>query len=148
MEKTRKSGMTQQRLFSLLLLTFIAVKKIDYDGSAPEGQNTNAFAETHWKKMVIIARKLLIHAPLSKEFAIFALHYACKIHDVLPVKGLVDSENNITTPFAKWYVKTPKMNRFKVFGCPSVYKRYGKVRKWAQDGQRAIFLGFPHRQDG
>ena len=65
--------------------------KIDYDGSAPEGQNTNAFAETHWKKMVIIARKLLIHAPLSKEFAIFALHYACKIHDVLPVKGLVDS---------------------------------------------------------
>ena len=114
-DKLIESVMTQLRHSSPPLLTLITERKIDYDRSAPEGQKTDAFAETHWKKTVIIARKLLIHARLSKEFAIFVLHYACNIHDVLPVKGLVDSDNNITTPFAKWYEKTPKINRFKVF---------------------------------
>ena len=85
-----------------------------------------------------------------------ALQYSCKKMRVLPAKGLVDSLGNPTTTYAIIHGKKPRIGRFKVFGCPCVFKRYapqsdGKITtdfKQLQQGSRGLFVGFPADQAG
>ncbi|MGH7954950.1 MAG: hypothetical protein ACREOZ_03225, partial [Gloeomargaritales cyanobacterium] len=50
--------------------------EIAYDASPPEGQHTNGFTERHWQTIGQMARKMLVHARLSNDFAYHALQYA------------------------------------------------------------------------
>jgi hypothetical protein len=66
------------------------------------------------------------------------------------------SEGNPTTTYAVIHGKNPRIVRYKVFGCPVVFKRYniqvdGKIfgkHKVLQRGSRGIFVGFPDGQVG
>lgn len=103
-----------------------------------------------------MARSMLVRAHLPIEFFHLAMDYAVLILRVLPAKGLVDEDNNPTTTYQILHGKRPRVQRFKVFGCPVVFKRYqpqheGDVStnfKQLQRGSRGIFVGFPKNQAG
>ena len=100
---------------------------------------------------------MLIHARLSTKFYYFALKYACVLHNVLPVRDLVDKEGNMTTPHFMFRGHKPNIAHLRTFGAPSIRKRYGKKQesgarsksKWdLQQGIRCIYLGLPDNQAG
>ena len=124
--------------------------------AAPKHQEQNGFVERAYQTASRMARAMLIKAHLKIEFYILALMYACKILRVLPAKGLVDTEGNLTTTYAILHGRKPRVQRYKVFGCPAIFKRYapminGKIVtdfKQLQKGCRGIFVGFPDNQAG
>ena len=71
---------------------------------------------------------------------------------VLPAKNLVKSDGKTpTTTYEILYNKQPSIQRFKVFGCPIVFKQYQTVydgdvtTKFTQlqRGSQEIFVRFP-----
>ena len=87
---------------SIKLTEYCNEEGMEFNASAPEGQNTNGFTEIHWKNIHHIARKMLCHSRLSTHFAHFALQYSARLHDMLPIKGLTNSTGDITTPYKLW----------------------------------------------
>ena len=75
---------------------------------------------------------------------------------MLPAKGLVNEEGNPTTTYEIMYNKKARVQRFKVFGCPVVFKRYQPLHdgdvtttfRQLQRGSRGTFVGFPKNQAG
>ena len=65
----------------------------------------------------------------------------------MPVKGLMKFDQ-LTTPYELWYDQKPKIKKFRVFGCPAVFKKYGNNSSWIQQGNRGTFIGFPEKQAG
>ena len=124
--------------------------------AAPKHQEQNGFVERAYQTASRMSRAMLIKAHLKIEFYSLALMYACKILRVLPAKGLVDTNGNLTTTYAILHGRKPRVQRYKVFGCPAVFKRYapminGKLItdfKQLQKGCRGIFVGFPDNQAG
>jgi hypothetical protein len=92
--------------------------------AAPKHQEQNAFAERAYSTASKMARSMLVRAHLPITFYQLALSYACKQLCVLPAKGLVNAEGNPTTTYAVIHGKNPHIVRYKVFGCPIVFKRY------------------------
>lgn len=128
---------------------------IVFTTAAPKHQEQNGMVETHWGEVSKLANIMLIHARLSTKFIFYALKYAEKIHDVIPVRNLVDEEGKPTTPYYLAFKRHPKVSHFRVFGCPAVFKKYevsvkGKrvVNKYMQQGMRGIFVGIPDDSAG
>ncbi|MGH7973949.1 MAG: hypothetical protein ACREBR_00385, partial [bacterium] len=126
---------------------WLIANEITYDASPPEGQHTNGFTERHWQTIGRMARKMLVHARISNDFAYHALQYASEIHNALPVKNLTTPDGVPTSPDFLFNGRTPKISHFRVFGCPVVFKKH-KQAKWQQQGRRGIFIGLPKRQSG
>ena len=124
--------------------------------AGPKHQEQNAFVERAYGTAGRMARSMLVRAYLPISFYFFALKYACKQLRVLPAKGLSDVNNNPTTTYAILHNKRPRIGRFKVFGCPCVFKRYspqtdGTITtdfKQLNQGSRGLFVGFPENQAG
>ena len=103
-----------------------------------------------------MGRSMLVRAHLPMQFYLLAYDYASTQLRVLPAKGLVDVEGNPTTTYAILHKKKPRIGRFKVFGCPCVFKRYAPNAdgikttdfKQLQRGCRGVFVGFPKDQAG
>jgi hypothetical protein len=66
---------------------------------------------------------LLIHDRLPDSFTYHALTYACNIFNVQPVKGLLDANGNVATPHQLIVGTKPRINYFRVFGCPAVTRK-------------------------
>ena len=124
--------------------------------AGPKHQEQNSFVERAYGTASRMARSMLVHAHLPIGFYHFAIDYACKILRVLPAKGLIDSNGKPTTTYQIIHGKRPRVLRFKVFGCPVVFKRYspqfdGDITtnfKQLQRGSKGIFVGFPKDQAG
>ena len=124
--------------------------------AGPKHQEQNAFVERAHGTASRMARSMLVRAHLPISFFLLAYDYACKQMRVLPAKGLVDVDGNPTTTYAILHQKKPRIGRFKVFGCPCVFKKYtphsdgAKTTdfKQLQRGCRGIFVGFPVDQAG
>ena len=131
-------------------------ENIELSIAGPKHQEQNAFAERAYGTASRMARSMLVKARLPLKFYHLALSYACKQMRVLPAKGLVDENGDQTTTYAILHRKKPRIGRFKVFGCPCVFKKYqprhdGKASthfKQLQRGSRGIFVGFPDNQAG
>ena len=63
---------------------------IVFTTAAPKHQEQNGLVERHWGEVFKLANLLLIHARLSPRFFYFAAKYAEKIHDIMPIKNLLD----------------------------------------------------------
>ena len=62
---------------------------------APDGhQNQNGLIESHWKKIMTLARSWLTSNLLPTKFWYFAIRYAIQVHNYSPIKV----ENKMTTP--------------------------------------------------
>ena len=129
--------------------------KIHFTSAAPKHQEQNGLVERHWGTIVKLANALLLHARLNRKFFYYAAKYAQYIHDIIPVKNLLDAEGNPTTPYFLATGRKPAVKHFRVFGCPAVFKRYevsdnGKrvKNKYTQQGMRGIFVGLPDDSAG
>jgi hypothetical protein len=81
-----------------------------------------------------------------------ALIHECRIFNVLPVKGLQDTNGNIATPYELFIGEKPKIHHFRVFGCPVVARKWSTTQtssgKKTECGIRGIFLSFDTNQKG
>ena len=133
-----------------------ATNNIQLTIAGPKHQEQNSFVENAYRTCGRMARSMLINANLSSHFIHLALDYACLIMRVLPCKGLLDSNGKPTTTYEVLHKKKPRISRFKVFGCPVVFKRYQPQHdgdttttfRQLQRGSRGIFVGFPKSQAG
>ena len=124
--------------------------------AGPKHQEQNGFVEAAYRITNEMARSMLVQAHLPLSFLHLALDYACLILRVLPTKNLLKDEKTPTTTYELLYNKRPRVQRFKVFGCPVVFKRYQPVFEGdastkftqLQRGSRGIFVGFPKNQAG
>ena len=76
-----------------------------------------------------LANAMLIHARLSKKFFYYAIKYAQYTHDVIPVKDLTDKYGLPSTIYQMVNNIKPSVRQFRVFGCPSIFKRYEITRR-------------------
>ena len=71
-----------------------------------------------------MANALLLHARLDRKFFYYATKYAQYIHNIIPVKSLLDNEGNPTAPYYLATGLKPAVKHFRVFGCLAVFQRY------------------------
>ena len=129
---------------------------IELTFAGPKHQEQNAFVERAHGTASRMSRTMLVRAHLPINFFLLAYDYACKLLRVLPAKNLNDIDGNPTTTYAILHKKKPRIGRFKVFGCPCVFKRYAPQSegvkttdfKQLQRGCRGTFVGFPNDQAG
>ena len=130
--------------------------------AAPKHQESNGLCERTWQSIRILAFAFLNYARVKNEFMTFALEHAWKIFNILPIKNLVDSDGNPTTPFYLFYKVKPSVRKMRVLFCPVVAKVYDRQQKnhktkethhynsstHPQRGVPGIFVGIPRGQDG
>jgi transposase InsO family protein len=120
--------------------------------AAPKKQYQNHLAERTWQTISTMSRSLLVHARLPDTFMFNALVYTCHIFNILPVKGLLDESGNVSTPYTLFHGEKPRINHFRVFGCPVVARKWSTPHttssKQTERGIRGIFLGFDYNQKG
>ena len=102
-------------------------------------QEQNGLVERHWGTILKLANTMIIHARLSKKFFYYAVKYAQFIHDVIPVKDLLD-ENGL--PCTSYQL----INNSKKYEISDSGKRI--KNKYIQQGIRGIFVGFPEDSSG
>ena len=78
--------------------------------------------ERHWGTIAKLANTLLLHARLNRKFFYYAVKYAQYIHDIIPVRDLTDQHGLPTTPHYLLTKQKPSVQRFRVFGCPAIFK--------------------------
>ena len=59
---------------------------------------------------------------LSPKYIMYALKYAEKIHDIIPIRGITDNKGRPTAPYMKAFKRKPYVQHFKTFDCPAVFK--------------------------
>ena len=124
--------------------------------AGPKHQEQNGFVEAAHRITNEMAQSMLIIAHLPLSFLHFALDYACLILRVLPTKNLLKEDKTPTTTYKLLYNKRPRVQRFKVFGCLVIFKRYQPIFEGdastkftqLQRGSQGIFVGFPRNQAG
>jgi transposase InsO family protein len=120
--------------------------------AAPKKQYQNHLAECTWQTISAMGHSLIVHARLPDTFMYHALTYACRIFNILPVKGLLDNDGNVCTPYELFMGEKPRINHFCVFGCPIVAKKWNTKQsstgKQTERGIRGIFLGLDTNQKG
>jgi hypothetical protein len=92
--------------------------------AAPKKQCQNHLAERTWQTILSIACSLLVHACLPDTFWYQALCYATNIFNVLPIRGLKSQAEIPATPHELFFGSKPFILPFRVFGCPSIVKRW------------------------
>jgi hypothetical protein len=116
----------------------------------------NSICKAKWREIHNTANILLKNARLGGAFFHHAHAYAVHICHVCPAKNVIDQNGNPTTPYQYSFQRKPSISNFRVFGCPSFFKRYeptfrNKLVTYKQQLQRAsrgIFLGFPDNSAG
>ena len=124
--------------------------------AGPKHQEQNGFIESSYKTSGRMARSMLVRAHLPLSFYHLALDYSLCILRIMPAKGLKDTNGNLITTYQIIHHKKPRVQRFKVFGCPVIFKRYQPQHEGdtatqftqLQRGCRGIFVGFPKDQAG
>jgi transposase InsO family protein len=120
--------------------------------AAPKKQSQNHLAERTWQTISSIARSLLVHASLPDTFWYQALQYATCIFNVIPVRGLKNHAEFPATPHELFYGSKPLILSFRVFGCPSIVKRWVADErgngKQTERGMRGVFIGFDTNKKG
>ncbi len=67
---------------------------------------------------------MIIHARLGKKFFYYAVKYAQFIHDVIPVRELLDQRGLPCTVYQLINNSKPNVRHYCVFGCLTIFKRY------------------------
>jgi len=125
--------------------------------AAPKHQEQNSICESAWRTLNDIARTMRVTARLGLHFFYHSCRYASHCLNRLPAKGLVNANDDPTTPHFLAFGTKPRLGNIRVFGCPVSFKRYnpqtpsGRLTKKQQDQRatsRGIFIGMPQKQAG
>ena len=104
------------------------------------------------KTLHTIAHSLMVHAQVSEAYIHFTLIYtAYHIFPVLPIKDLINEDEDPTTPFKLLTWIKPSVLHLRVLCCPSVVQKVTahagtkalNMRHQAQKGFCGIFVGNP-----
>ena len=76
----------------ILLRKFCGDNSIRFTTATPKYQEQNVLVERHWGTITKMANTMLLHARLNKKFFFYAVKYAQRVHDVIPVKDSVDNQ--------------------------------------------------------
>ena len=79
----------------------------------------NGLVERHWGTIAKLANTLLLHARLNRKFFYYAAKYAQYIHDIIPVRDLLDEHGLPTTPYYLATGRKAAVKHFRVFWMPS-----------------------------
>ena len=138
------------------------------EAAAPHHQHQNGMVERRWQHLRGLANKMMTHARLPRKYFGHALQYAWMVSNLTPVKDVfytdIDGLHNPCTPYERYFGSAPNLSRFRVFGCPVVFKLYRRTASESgprgarrrvltssnliQRGGRGIFVGFPTHQAG
>ena len=129
---------------------------IKLEAAAPEHQEMNGMCEAKWKEVHNTANTLLNTARLGGAFFHHAHAYAVQIINACPAKDVTDPNGIPITPYEFCYRRKPSIANFRVFGCPTFFKRYEPRfnnrlithKQQLQRASRGIFLGFPDNSAG
>ena len=72
---------------------------------------------------------MLVHARLGIPFIFFAYKHAFAILNILPYNDLKTKEERSCTPYEKAFDIKPRLLLYKVFGCPTDFKRHSPALK-------------------
>ena len=134
-------------------------------------QEMNGLNERLWQACRKIAFSMCNEARLGFAYLHHALMYACRVMDVLPIKGcisVIHGEKKQACPDLLWYSNvwdSVAVGHFRVFGCPCIAKVYTRrtmkdpdrpskkrsvltSKNIIQRGVRGIFVGLPVNQAG
>eukprot|EP00957_Ditylum_brightwellii_P175117 13332773-Ditylum_brightwellii.AAC.1 len=97
-----------------------------------------------------------VHTCLPMQFFYQSFKCACEISNAFPGKNIKNEKGEPTSPFFLVFKVKPHLEKFKVFRCPVVFKRYEpfnkgkKISKKLQNqrGSHGVFFGFPPQQAG
>ena len=129
---------------------------IKIEAAAPEHQEMNGICEAKWREVHNTANTLLNTARLGGAFFHHAHAYAVHIVNACPAKNVTDPNGIPITPYEFCYQRKPSLANFRVFGCPTFFKRYEPRfnnrlithKQQLQRASRGIFLGFPDNSAG
>ena len=123
------------QLISKELSSWALTQKAQTSSGAPGHQEHNGLSERTWQELQKISRCLENEARLGPAFHDLSLKHATKIHAMRPIKNLTlplssssnSSEVCQSCPFEKYYNKLPTIHRFRVFGCPAIFKLFTRT---------------------
>ena len=93
--------------------------------AAPEYQEINRQVEVTWRTLRTILHSLMVHARVSEAYIHFSLMYTedC-IFPVLPIKDLINEDDESTTPLKLATGTKPSISHLLVLFCPCVELKY------------------------
>jgi hypothetical protein len=102
----------------------------------------NGVCKATWREVHNTANILLNNARLGSAFFHHADAYAVHIINVCLAKNVIDQDGKPTTPYQHSFQCKPSIANFRVFGCPSFFKRFeptfpNKLITYKQQLQRA-----------
>ena len=99
----------------------------------------------------------MVHSRFLEEYIHFALMYTTDhIFLVIPIKDLINEDDNPTTPFKLSTGTKPSVSHLRVLFCPCVVrkatahadKKLLNLRHQSQKGFCGMFVGIPQHQKG
>ena len=110
-----------------------------------------------WRTLRTVVHALMIHARVPEVYVHFALMYTkYHIFPVLPIKDLINEDDNPTTPDKLATCTKPSVSHLRVLFCSCVVRKATtyvetktlNMRLQAQKGFCVIFAGIPQHQKG
>ena len=93
--------------------------------AAPEHQEMNGQVEVTWRTLRTVAHSLMVHARVPEVYVHFSLMYTIDhIFPVLPIKDLINKDDDPTTPHKLATVTKPSVSHLSFY---FVHVLYGKL---------------------
>ena len=117
----------------------------------------NGQVEVTWRTLRTVAHFLMVHARVPEVYVHFALMYTTyHIFTVLPIKDLINEDDDPTTPHKLATGTKPSVSHLRVLFCPCVVRKATvhvetktlNMRHQSQKGFHGIFVGIPEHQKG
>ena len=117
----------------------------------------NGQVEVSWRTLRTVAHSLIVHARVPEVYIHFALLYTTDhIFPVLPIKYLINEDDNPKTPHKLARGIKPSVSHLRVLFCPCVVRKATaqvetktlNMRHQAQKGFCGIFFGIQEHQKG
>jgi transposase InsO family protein len=119
------------------LTAFYTSKGMNHLTTAPYTPEENPLAERGNRTTVAKLRCLLNDSNLPSCFWAEAAQTAVYLENITPCKSI-----DFSTPFFKWFGKTPSVAHLHPFGCEAIYFLNRSEGKLGNRGARGIFLGY------
>ena len=92
--------------------------------AATEHQEMNGQVKVTWRTLRTVAHSLMVHARVPEVYVHFALMYTTyHIFPVLPIKDLINEDDNPTTPHKLATGTKPSVSHLHVLFCPCVVRK-------------------------
>lgn len=124
------------------LAAFFSERGIIHEKSVAYVAEQNGYIERDIRTIKESAKTMLNKSGLDKNLWPEAVN--CAIHTV---NRVVNSSNQLKTPYEGWFKKKPSVKNLRIFGEVAIVKKPDRqvTGSWDQKGKKAIFIGYTDR---